>query len=126
MDGNKPSQISTMETMFLISGIWNCLHTVTASVMIFAFGISTCGIGCIFFFLPVINIVAAVMDFTAYNKIKNLSSPGTYSSAQFASIFDIFTILSGSIVSVILGIVNLSANLGDESVRNYFKAKGIY
>jgi hypothetical protein len=126
MNDIKPSQISQMETLFLISGIWNCLHTITASIIILTLSIGTCGMGCAFFFLPVINMVAAIMDFIAYSKLKNLNSTGTYTTAQFASILDIFTILSGSIISVILGIVNLAKNISDENVRNFMKAKGIY
>lgn len=126
MVDNKPSQIGSMETLYLISGIWNCLHTLTATIIFISFGISTCGFGCVLLILPIVNIVAAIMDFIAYNKLKNLNVTGTYSSAQFAAILDIVTILTLSIVSVILGIVNLANNLSNDEVKNYLKEKGVY
>ena len=83
------------------------------------------GIGCLFGAFPIINIIACVMDLVAYNRLSKMNRSGTYSSVQFASIFDIASILTGNVASMVFGIVGL-VFLNNDEVKQYMKEKGIY
>ena len=120
-----PSELQTSKTFFLISGIINILVLLGWGGTTIFTGLVTCGIGCLFGVVPVINIVSCILDFMAYNRLSNLDVPGTYKTLQFASILEIVTILTGNIVSLIFGIINLN-NLNNPAVTNFLKEKGIY
>ncbi len=120
-----PNELNLTKTFFLISGIINSVFAVGWVIYTLIIGVFSCGIGCLFGVLPVLNIIAAVLDFIGYNRLSRLDTPGTYNSIQFASIFDIITFLTGNPVSGIFGIINL-VNLNNESVKNYLVSKGIY
>ena len=79
----------------------------------------------LFGIVPIINIVSCILDFMAYNKLNTQTIPGVYKTMQFAAILEIVTILSGNIVSLVFGIINLN-NLNNPAVTNYLKEKGIY
>jgi hypothetical protein len=65
------------------------------------------------------------MDFIAYSRLNRMDRSGSYSSLQFASIFDIITILTGNAASIAFGIVGIIF-LNNEEVKQYMKDKGIY
>ena len=120
-----PSELQTSKTFFLISGIVNILVLLGWGGTTIFTGLVTCGIGCLFGVVPIINIVSCILDFMAYSKLNNLDTPGTYKSLQFASILEIVTILTGNIVSLIFGVINLN-NLNSIAVKNFLNEKGIY
>ena len=120
-----PSELQTSRIFFLVSAILNIVWAVGGSIYVFILGIASCGIGCLFFIIPVINIVACVMDFIAYNKLNSLDRPGTFGSMQFAAISDITTILTGNIISMVFGIITLM-NLNNENVKTFLREMGIY
>ena len=120
-----PSQISTSKIFFLISGIVNIGYALVLGIYAAVTGLFSCGIGCFLFIIPIVNIVACVMDFISYNKLNTLNQPGTFSSMQFASVVDIVTVITGNPVSMIFGIINL-VYLNDERVKSFLVEKGIY
>ncbi len=122
---NNNEQLNLLKIFFLISAILNILFGITWVIYTIVGGIISCGIGCLFGIFPVVNIIACVMDFVAYNKINNQNKTGTYSSIQFAAIFDIITIITGNIVSMVFGVIGL-VFLTNPEVRAYLQQKGIY
>jgi len=118
-------QINLLKIFSLISAMLNILFAIGWIVYTILGGIVTCGIACLFGIIPVINIIACVMDFISYNKLNNLNQSGTYSSVQFAAIFDIITFISGNIASMIFGIIALTY-LNNAELKNYMVQKGIY
>lgn len=122
---NTPSELENGKIFFLISGIVNILIFLGWGTNTIIGGLFTCGIGCFMGVFPVINAVGAVMDFIAYNKLNHLNMPGTYSTIYNSSIIQIITILTGNVVSLIFGILNLQ-NFQKEHVKTYLQEKGIY
>jgi hypothetical protein len=120
-----PSELQTSKTFFLISGIVNILVLLGWGGTTIFTGLVTCGIGCLFGIVPIINIVSCILDFMAYNKLNTQTIPGVYKTMQFAAILEIVTILSGNIVSMVFGIINLN-HLNSPAVTNYLNEKGIY
>ncbi|MCI0449387.1 MAG: hypothetical protein L0Y79_06325 [Chlorobi bacterium] len=103
----------------------NLLFAIGWIIYTIVLGTFSCGIGCLFGIIPVINIIACVMDFIAYNKLNSQNHTGTYSSVQFAAIFDIVTIITGNAASMIFGIIGL-VYLNNGELKNYMVQKGIY
>jgi len=122
---NNNEQLNLLRIFFLISGILNILFAVTWIFYTILGGLVTCGIGCLFGAFPVISIIACVMDFIVYNKLNRLDRSGTYSSLQFAAVFDIITILTGNVASMVFGIVAL-VFMNNEEVKKFMVDKGIY
>lgn len=120
-----PAELQLSKTFYLISGILNLISTIVWASYIIIVGISTCGIACLFGFLPVINLISCIMDFWAFQKLKNLNMTKTYSTMQLAAILEIATILTANIVSFVFGILNLS-HIKKENVQAYLKQTGIY
>jgi hypothetical protein len=120
-----PSEIQTSKTFFLISAIVNLLFLLGWGGSTIIGGIATCGIGCLIGVLPVINLVAGIMDFMAYNKLNNLNQTGTFGTMQFAAIMDIATIATGNLVSTAFGIIILTF-INKTEVKNFLQEKQIY
>ena len=120
-----PSEINTAKTFFLVSAILNILFALGLGTWSFFLGAFSCGIGCIAFIAPIINIVSCVMDFMAYNKLNTLDRTGTLNTMQTAAIWEIVTILTGNVVSMVFGIIILSY-IGNPGVRNYLTERKIY
>lgn len=120
-----PSEINLTRTFLLISGIINAVFGAGWIVYTLFLGLFTCGIGCLFGVLPVINIVTCALDFIAYNKLNNLDRTGTYDSIQYAAIFEIVTFLTGNPASGIFGILNI-VNLNKTEFRSFLTERGIY
>src|SRR5690349_14542059 len=115
-----PQELQLSKTFYLISCILNLISTVVWVSYIIIIGISTCGLACLFGFLPVINLVSCIMDFWAWKKLRNLNMTKTYSTMQLAAIIEITTIFSANIVSFVFGILNLS-HIKKENVQTYLK-----
>jgi hypothetical protein len=122
---NNNDQLNLLKIFYLISGLINVFFALGWSGYTFIGGLVTCGIGCLFGAFPIINIIACVMDFIAYSRLNRMDRSGSYSSLQFASIFDIITILTGNAASMAFGIVGIIF-LNNEEVKQYMKDKGIY
>ena len=118
-------QLNLLRTFFLISGILNGISGVVWAAYTIIGGIAFCGLGCVLGFLPVINIIACVMDFIAFNRLSALNRSGTYSTVKFAAIFDIISILTGNLVSMIFGIISLTT-LSNEDLKNEMRQRGIF
>ena len=119
------NNLNTLRTFFLISAILNGISFIVWASYTILSGLVVCGLGCIFGFLPAINLIACVMDFIAYGKVNTLNKTGTYGTVRFAAIFDIVSILTGNIVSMVFGIMSLSY-LSDPELKNYLVQRGIY
>jgi hypothetical protein len=122
---NNTEQLNLLKTFALISAILNIIFALTWIVYTVALGAITCGIMCVFGFIPVINIIACIMDFITYSKLNNQNQTGTFGTIQFTAIFDIITVLTGNIASMIFGIIALIF-LNNTEVKNYLTEKGIY
>ncbi len=122
---NNNDQLNLLRIFFLVSGILNIAYALGWSGYTFLGGLISCGVGCLFGAFPVINVIACVLDFIMFNRLSRNDRSGTYSTMQMASIFDIITILTGNIFSMVIGIVGL-VMLNNEEVKQDMKSKGIY
>lgn len=122
---NNNDQLNLLRIFALISGILNIAYALGWSGYTIIGGLITCGFGCLFAALPVVNIIACVMDFIVYNRLTRLNRSGTYSTMQFAGIFDIISVLTGNVASMCFGIVML-ISLNTEEVKQYLKERQIY
>ena len=122
---NNNEQLNLLKIFFLISGILNILFATGWSGYTLIGGLITCGIGCLFGAIPVINVIACVMDFVTYNRLNRMNKTGTYNTIQFTAIFDIVTILTGNVASMVFGIVAL-VFLNNEETKKSLKEAGIY
>ena len=122
---NNNDQLNLLRIFFLISGILNIAYALGWSGYTFIGGLITCGLGCLFGALPIINVIACVMDFISYSRLSRMDRSGTYSTLQFTSIFDIITILTGNFFSMIAGILGL-VFISNPEVTEYMKNKKIY
>lgn len=122
---NSEQEINLLRMFALISGILNAVFAVTWVAYTLLFGLVTCGLMCIFGLIPAINIIACIMDFITYNKLNNRNQRGTFGTIQFAAIFDIVSVLTGNIASMIFGIITL-VYINNQDLKNYFIEKGIY
>ncbi len=120
-----PSELQTSKTFFLISGIVNILVFLGWGGTTLIGGMVTCGFGCLLGIVPLINVLSCVFDFMAFNKLNKLNITGTYSTMQFAAVLEIVTILSGNIVSLVFGIMNMTY-LNKPEVTGFLQEKGIY
>ncbi len=122
---NNNDQLNLLRIFFLISGILNAAYALGWSGYTIIGGLVTCGLGCLFGALPVINVIACVMDFISYNRLSKMNRTGTFSTLQFTSIFDIITVLTGNFYSMIAGIVGIIF-LNNEEVKQELRNKNIY
>ena len=103
-----PAQLQTAKTLFLVSGIINILFLLGWGGTSILGGFISCGAGCLFIFLPVLNIVVCILDFMSYDKLNKLDKSGTYQTIHLTAILEIITILSGNIISFVFGIIILN------------------
>ncbi len=122
---NNNEQLNLLKIFFLISGILNVLFATGWSGYTLIGGLITCGIGCLFGAIPIINVIACIMDFIAYNRLNRMNKTGTYNTIQFTAIFDIVTIITGNVVSMVFGIIALIF-LNNEETKKSLKEAGIY
>ncbi|HMT10372.1 MAG TPA: hypothetical protein PKA39_01965 [Ignavibacteria bacterium] len=122
---NNNDQLNLLRIFALVSGILNIAYALGWSGYTIIGGLITCGFGCLFGAVPVLNIIAAIMDFIVYSRLTNLNRSGTYSSMQFAGVFDIISVLTGNIFSMCFGIVMLIV-LNNEEAKQYLREKQIY
>lgn len=118
----EPMQVihNNLRTYSMISAIGNSIAFVAGSFGVLVGGAATCGIGCLFFFLPLINLTVMIFDFIAMSKAGQPPSPSNYSFLKMAAIFDLFACFA--VVPLIMGILNLQT-LGKPEVHAYFHSR---
>ncbi len=116
-----PGKLQTCRTLFLVSGIINALACLIWLFSASSIALLTCGLGCVLYAAPILNIISCVFDFMAYARFNNLSYPGTENLLRNSAIIEIVTILTSNGISMIIGIINL-VFLNDVEVKKYFEA----
>lgn len=121
--------LKNSKTFFLISAILHiCYFFGIGTSLLFSgviAGLFSCGTGCFVVLIPLVNIIACVLDFIAYNKLNNLNAPETFDTMKNAAIFDIISICTGNVISLVFGILVLQ-NLKKEENISFLREKGIY
>lgn len=97
--------LSNSRAYFLVSGVANLLAAFAWIFLGFFGGLLTCGLGCLLLFVPSLNLVVMVFDFTAVSKIGLPPSPQVYSFLRLTAILDMVAFLA--ILPPIMGILNL-------------------
>lgn len=119
------NQLNTLKTLFLISGILNAICVVVWLGNTILGAVAFCGLGCVIGVFPVINTIACVLDFMVYNRLNRMNKTGTYSTIKFAAIFDIISIVTCNITSLVFGIIALNM-ISKPEVQQEMVNKGIY
>src|SRR4249920_485839 len=101
------NQLNTLKTLFLISGILNGICAVVWLGNTVLGAVAFCGLGCVVGVFPVVNTIACVLDFMVYNRLNRMNKSGTYNTIRFAAIFDIISIVTCNITSLVFGIIAL-------------------
>jgi len=114
--------LKTMKTYFMVSAITNGILALIWLASALLLGVSTMGCGCVLVVIPILNIVVLVFDIMSISKLAAPPSPANYSSIKIAAILDMVSILTGSIIALIMGILNFQ-NLGRNEVKEYFHAQ---
>ena len=122
---NTTEQINLLKTFSLISAILNLITAIVWAFNAILGGLIFCGIGCLAGVLPVVSIIACTMDFISYNKLSGMSKTGTYSTLQFAGIFDAISILTFNILSAVYG-VYLLVVINKPEFKNFLRERGLY
>ena len=119
------NQLNTLKTLFLISGILNAICTLVWLGNTILGAVAFCGLGCVIGIFPVINTIACVLDFMVYNRLNKFNKSGTYNTIRFAAIFDIISIVTFNITSLVFGIIAL-VMIGKPEVQQEMVNRGIY
>jgi hypothetical protein len=114
--------LATLRSFFLVSGIFNALAIVAAFFWIPLVGLATCGFGCVLVVLPVLNTVAAVMDFVALTRLDG-SAENPAGFLRAAAILDIVAGFLGSMIPLVFGILEL-IYLGKPEVQAALERRG--
>jgi len=114
--------IKTMKTYFMVSAITNGILALIWLALTLLLGVSTMGCGCALGVIPILNIVVLVFDIMSISKLGAPPSPSNYGSIRIAAILDMVSILTGSIIALVMGILNYQ-NLGRNEVKQYFNAQ---
>lgn len=109
--------VDSIRTHFLIAAIGNGIAFVAGTIGVLVGGLASCGVGCLFFFLPLISLGVMITDLISMSKLKQTPSPSVYSFLKMAAIFDIFACFA--LVPLVMGILNLQA-LAKPEVHAYF------
>jgi hypothetical protein len=109
--------VNNLKTYFLVSAIANAVAIVVGGISVLLTGLATCGIGCVFIFLPLINTTVMVFDIIAYSKASEPPSPEIYSFLRMAAILDLLACFF--LVPLVMGILNLQI-LGRPEIYAYF------
>lgn len=109
--------LSSMNNYFLVSTIGNAVGIVVGLAGVFVLGATTCGLGCLFLFLPLINVLAMVLDILAIQRLQLPPSPQNYDFLKTAAIVDIVAFFA--LIPMVTGILNLTT-LGRKEVYDYF------
>jgi len=114
--------LKTMKTYFIVSAVTNGILALIWLATALLLGVSTMGCGCVLVVFPILNIVVLVFDIMSVSRLAAPPSPSNYSTIRIATILDMASILTGSIIALIMGILNFQ-NLGRNEVKEYFHAQ---
>lgn len=117
----KPDMVQAIAVMTLVNGILNILYAFVATVLIviFSFGI---GLLC----TPITILPGILGVFEILYAVKLLPDPIQQTKPnQTLAILEICAILTGNVVSLVIGILNLIF-YNDEAVKKYFESINAY
>ena len=109
--------VKNVQTYSLVAGIANAVAAILGVLAVIGVGASTCGVGCLFIVFPIVNVVAAIIDFMAYARMNQPPTPQLYSFVKTSAVFDLVACFA--LVPLVMGIMKLQL-LGTEEVRQYF------
>ena len=113
---SKPDRIQAISIMLLVSGIVNILVALGITIPLIA---GTFGLGIFCAPLTLLPIVVAVFELmAAANLLANPTRPVT--NLQMIAIFEICCIITGNVISMVIGIVNLMF-YSDPETRNWLE-----
>ena len=111
---NKPGRVQAIAIMMLVNGILNILYGfgVTAAIVL-----GTLGIGLLCAPITILPSVLGIFEIITANKL--LSNPARNpANIQLIAILEIVAIVTGDVVSLVVGILNL-VFLNELDVKNY-------
>jgi hypothetical protein len=115
----KPSRITAIAVMTLVSGIINILWSAGLFLAIAAFGISTLLIGCICLPFGIFPLALGIVEILyAAKLLRNPISP-TLKPAYYIAVMEIIDTLFGNVLALIVGVAALIF-YNDPAVRSYF------
>lgn len=112
---NKPGKVQAIAIMTLINGILNIFYAlgVTATIV---FG--TLGIGLLCAPITILPAILGVFEIICGSNLLS-NSPQGIKSIQTIAILEIICIISGNVLSAVIGILNL-VFASDSEVKNYY------
>lgn len=117
----KPGKIMTMAIVTLVSGCLNAVWAMTSAIYVFVVGLSTCGIGCLFIFVPAFLLLVAILEILYATKLL-ATHPKTDHPSVAIPILEILCLLTCNPVALAAGILNLIFS-SDPEVKAYFAGK---
>jgi hypothetical protein len=112
--GIKPGKVQAISIMMLVNGILNILYGLGATAAIV---LGTLGIGLLCSPITILPSVLGVFEIITANKLLS-NPPRNPSNIQVIAILEVAAIISGDVVSMVVGILNLIF-LNDLEVKNY-------
>ncbi len=117
------STLDNSRTYFLICGIVNLLAGAVWAAMTLIGFVTTCFLGCLLIFLPIIHLTVMVFDFVAVSRFSSPPTPGTYTFLRVAAILDCAAGLA--VVPLALGILNLLLLAKPEVYAHFHRTEGV-
>ena len=115
----KPSKVSTMGTLTLVSGIINILSSVGVFLSAIALAFGTFGVGLLCTPVAILPLVVGILEIVHASKL-SANPPKPIKNTQLIPILEICGILYGNILSVVAGILNLVWG-NEPEVQEYFQ-----
>lgn len=118
----QPQDVGMIRVFVLVALITNALATVFWIASTVVGGLASCGIGCLFIFVPAITAAAVAFDAVTLNKMNQPPSAGVASALQTSAIGDIIAGVVGmSFVPLVMGILILVFLQKPEVSRYYHR-----
>ena len=111
----KPSEVTTLSILILISGITNIIDALTWSFLIV---VGTVGIGILCVPITILPGVLGIFEIIYAAKLLS-STPGPIKPSQTLAILEICAILFLNVISLVTGILSL-VFYNNPDVKNYF------
>jgi hypothetical protein len=102
----KPSELQTLATLTLISGIVNLLFALAGTIGILIMGAFTLGIGCCFLPFPILQGVAGYLEIR-YAQELSPDPPRVSEPNKTVAIIEIVCVLGGNLLAVVTGVLAL-------------------
>ncbi len=118
MKSSKPGKVTTLAVLTLVSGIVNILWSLGVVVVVLSVGIATFGLGCLLLPLAVYPLVLGILEILYAMKLLP-DAPQPTKPAKWLAIMQICDIVTGNVISLVIGIVSL-VFYSDPEVEDYF------